>query len=53
MTYFEDEETKHIFGLPELSIVVTGVDVDLNDPDTIKTWPISLLWNEWTGMMPL
>ena len=32
MTYSEDEEeTRHVFGLPDLAIVVTRADGDCND----------------------
>ena len=32
MTHSEDEEdTRHVFGLPDLAIVVIGVDGDCND----------------------
>ena len=27
----DEEETRHLFGLPDLAIVVTGVDGDFND----------------------
>ena len=37
MTHSEDkEETRHVFGLPDSAIVVTGVDEDCND-----------FWDRW------
>ena len=31
ITHLEDEDTRHLFGLPDSAIAVIGVDEDLNE----------------------
>ncbi|KAM7513899.1 hypothetical protein LguiA_003482 [Lonicera macranthoides] len=45
MTHLGDEETRHVFVLPELAIAVTGVDVDFRD-----SWYFQNLANSSPGI---
>ena len=53
MTHSEDEEdTGHLFGLPDSAIAIIEVDGISMSPDTIGTWLILRLRTELTDRMP-
>ncbi|KAM7516216.1 hypothetical protein LguiA_005799 [Lonicera macranthoides] len=49
MTYLDDEEIRHIFGLPESAIVVT--EVTRVDEDFRDSWYLENLANSSTGII--